>query len=57
MSKLTRRVMASGFSATESTTGLRTLFISDGVKESGSVSQSMSSEGASGVEIERGSER
>jgi hypothetical protein len=57
VSKLTLRVMASGFSATASTTGFSALFMSPAVSDSGSFSQSTRSEGASGVEIVAGSLR
>lgn len=57
VSKLTRRVMASGFSATASTTVFKALFTRACVSDSGSFSQSTRSDGASGVEMVRGSLR
>ena len=54
-SKLELLVIASGCSATESTMGLRIVFISELVRDSGSFSQSTSAESASGVLIDAGS--
>ena len=48
-------VIASGLSATESTIGFKTLFISEFVNASGSFSQSVSVESASGVAMFAGS--
>ena len=48
-------VIASGFSATESTIGLRTVFMRELVRDSGLFSQSTSAESASGVLIVAGS--
>ena len=54
-SKEALRVIASGFSATESTIGFNTVFMSALVRFSGSLSQSTREESASGVEMEEGS--
>jgi hypothetical protein len=48
-------VIASGFSATESTMGFKTVFMREFVSDSGSFSQSMRLESASGVEMVAGS--
>ena len=57
VSKKALLVNASGFPATESTIGFRAALMTWEVKESGSFSQSTSSELASGVCIEAGSVR
>ena len=57
VSKLTLRAIASGFSATASTTGFNAPLITAVVRDSGSFSQSSSSDGASGVDMVDGSLR
>lgn len=57
VSKFSLRVMASGLSATASTTGLRAALTVGGVSDSGSFSESCRSAGASGVGMAKGSLR